>query len=383
MVSLTMFILSLFIAIAGKWGGFDAFSPYAIQFLILGVFLFGYLLLKRTYYRSGAKWPENHGGPRQIKATITDYLKMLISWFDAFRQTYAVAPGLYYTGNNYSSDAPLLVTANYHLTVFLLLRHIRHLNVRLLVVDTDGINVWCSAGGKGIFSSQAVMKQINRYPGHLNQTAQKLSLILPKLSLSGVDLHELRKNNIRPIIGPVYAKDLPVYLTQAESKGRFTDQSEARVIFGFKARLFTWLPGMVQYMGYSILLFVGFLFIEQFWGLRAPFGIIPITAIIGTAYPLLFPYIPGHRFAVKGIFLAIFLSSAITLTALAGGAGGGQLISSVLFIFATAIFIGLTYTGNSAVSNYSRVRKEVARFLPVYVILYMASLVTYIIMEVS
>ena len=38
-----------------------------------------------------------------------------------------------------------------------------------------------------------------------------LTLVLPKLSLAGVDLRALRKVRVRPLIGPVYAKDLPAY----------------------------------------------------------------------------------------------------------------------------------------------------------------------------
>jgi hypothetical protein len=59
-----------------------------------------------------------------------------------------------------------------------------------------------------------------------------------------------------------------------------------------------------------------------------------------------------------------------------------DLIMAILFIFATAVFVGLSYTGNSAVSNYSRVRKETARFLPLNVLLYIGSLAAFIMTEV-
>lgn len=49
------------------------------------------------------------------------------------------------------------------------------------------------------------------------------------------------------------------------------------------------------------------------------------------------------------------------------------------FIFATAILVGLGYTGNSPISNYSRVREEIAAFLPVIVIAYILALVLYVV----
>ena len=50
---------------------------------------------------------------------------------------------------------------------------------------------------------------------------------------------------------------------------------------------------------------------------------------------------------------------------------------------ATALFVGLAFTGNSAVSNYTRVRKEIARFLPFNVLLFLGSLAVFIFTEVQ
>jgi len=378
MAALLLLILSVCVGIAGRWFGVEAFAPYAAGFFLLGASLCWYILLKRTYFRSEPPWPEGHARPDRMVLGTTDYFKALVSWFDAFKATYAVPPGLYYTGGTYDVESPLIATANYHLTVFLLLRQLRSLNVRILVVDTGGINVWCAAG-KGVFSSQSIAKQVDRYPDYLKKTDRKLKLILPKLSLSGVNLRDLKEIGIRPVIGPVYARELPRFLLDGGSK----DRSHDRIQFGFNSRLFTCLPGLVQYLGYSILVFIGLLFVEQIWGPRAPWGLIPITALLGTAYPLLFPYLPGHRFAVKGLWLAGFLSIAIAFSSLLGVFPVERLFLALLFTFATAIFIGLTYTGNSAVSNYSRVSRETARFLPASVLLYTASIVTLIITEVN
>ncbi len=271
----------------------SALTPYSTFLFSISLSLLGYYLLKRTYYQSSPSpgsedlqlttqfnnSTQIHGNqPQPIQISIFDYLKALICWFDAFKRTYIINPGLYYTGDKYDRTQPLLVTSNFFLTVFLLLINVRSHNIRLLVIDTDGINVWCSAG-KGVFSNRAILEQLNRYDFSLLTDKEKISLILPKFSLAGVKLNDLRNHDIRPIIGPLYAKDLSGYL----SKPPFKNRSKDKVIFGLQSRLFSWLPGLVQFLGYSTLLFGILLIIEQIWGLTAPIGLIVLIGLIVNA----------------------------------------------------------------------------------------------------
>jgi hypothetical protein len=153
-------------------------------------------------------------------------------------------------------------------------------------------------------------------------------------------------------------------------------------MFGLQSRLFTWLPGLVQYLSYSFAAVIVLWGMEQIWNLPLPTGLILVTALLATAYPILFPWIPGVRFAVKGLWLAAFASIGLSALTVFGVIPLADLIMAILFIFATAVFVGLSYTGNSAVSNYSRVRKETARFLPLNVLLYIGSLAAFIMTEV-
>jgi hypothetical protein len=147
--------------------------------------------------------------------------------------------------------------------------------------------------------------------------------------------------------------------------------------------LYTWLPGLVQSLGYSFAIVLLFWGIEQIWGWQIPIGIIYLTGVLATAYPILFPWIPGVGFAVKGLWMAAMISLGIgALTALEV-LSFADLPMTLLFTFGTGVFFGLSYTGNSAVSNYSRVRREVTRFLPLYVSLYAASLAAFVITEVN
>ena len=101
--------------------------------------------------------------------------------------------------------------------------------------------------------------------------------------------------------------------------------------------------------------------------------------IIMAGSEILFPAIPGARFAVKGLWLAAILTCALLGLSLAGLLSWPGLAIAVPFVFATAVFFGLSYTGNSAVSNYSSVRREIAQFLPLNVALYVTSLILLVI----
>ena len=357
---------------------------YSIFFLIIGLVFLSDLILQASFYKTGKNWETGSEQTNQInpiKLKKIDYLKALISWIHAFKRTYVLEPGLYYSGEKYDPDSPLLVTSNYFLSVFLILYNIKKFNVRLLIIDTDGINVWCAAG-KGQFSHDKILKSVEIYKIKLNSSKdkkEKLKMILPKFCLSGVNINILKKSGIKPIIGPLYAKDLPNYLKNPPYKNRNDD----RVHFNLKSRTFTWLPGFIQFLFYSTGVYFILWILGVFLGFTAPLGIIYITVIIATAYPLLFPWIPGKKFAVKGISLGLLVSLGLIIFTSFAGLSWIDLITAVIFTLATGIFMGLSYTGNSAVSNYSRVRKETAQFLPLNVLLYVICFIIFIVQGVN
>lgn len=359
---------------AGYWWRHPSFAPYAIWFLAWGLAMLAYLMLKTTYYRKGSPWPAQANKPHPLYLDWRDYLKAGICWADAFKWTYAVEPGLYYTGASYDPDAPLLVTSNYHLTIFLVVRRIRTFNARLLIVDTDGINVWCAAG-KGRFSNARIHEQLARYDRDVLTKNDRLTLVLPKLCFAGVDIQALSKEKIRPVVGPVYAKHLPAYLSNSKLKNRSND----RVVFGMQSRLFTCLPGLLQAVRYSLVLALCLWALDLVFGIPVPvLPIVGITALLAAAYPIVFPWLPGTRFAVKGIWLAAIIVAGLGVLGALGTISGMAMVTATLFTFATALLFAQLYTGNSAVSNYTRVRQEIARFLPVYVLLYIVCFAAFI-----
>jgi hypothetical protein len=123
--------------------------------------------------------------------------------------------------------------------------------------------------------------------------------------------------------------------------------------------------------------------VQQFWSYAMPAGgVICLMAGIGVLYPVLFPYLPGKWFAVKGLWLAVGICIVLSAIAAAGLISAGGLIVSVLFTLAVGMHFGQYYSGNSAVSNMTSVRKETARLLPIYALLYIVSLAAFIVKEV-
>ncbi len=287
---------------------------------------------------------------------LSDYTRAFISWVFLFMRLFSVRPGYYFTGQK-DENSPLLVTCNNFLNVFLLARRIAGRSVRLLIINTNSINVWCAAG-EGKFSAEEIVDKAARF-GQAKKE-QKIDMILPKLCLSGVRLADLRKAGIRPVIGPVYAKDVPEYLDRGELKNRIND----RFKFGLQSRSFTALPTAVQFFYY----FLG-VYVVTFWMLSS--AIIWVAAGLAFLYPVLFPFLPGKQFAVKGISLGLAASFLPVTFFYTGIFNLEQVLFWILFIIASLIFIGLSYTGNSPVSNYTLVKKETTRFLPVVVILYL------------
>lgn len=316
--------------------------------------------------------------PKRLEFGFIDWIKAFISWILAYRKTFDIKPGLYFTGNEYDVNSSMLVTCNYHMTVFLLWRILKRRNVRILVIDTKGINVWCSSG-KGQFSSREIIKQLARYETKDLTESDKLEIILPKLSLSGVRLSELKKVKIIPIIGPIYAQNLPKYLDH-----KITDCDDDHYKFNLRNRLFTLLPSFIQFTKYiavatAVLFILHLIFKTGFW-----WQILPVSLSIPILYIILFPILPSQNFSFKGITLFAF--QTLILSLIFGSrfteVPGFIIAFNLLFYLGTNIFFGLYYTGNSGVSNYSLVKKEIITFLPVTFFLHLGALIMIILQGV-
>jgi len=164
-------------------------------------------------------------------------MKLVLGWFieHFFRWLPFPSPtGLFPIGNP-DRTSPVIVTANFSLTVRCVRRALKCQNVWLLVVNSKGINVWCAAGG-GLFTEKQVIDAV-KISGLEDKVGHR-EVVLPALSAPGVDTVALQgKTGFQARFGPVYAGDIPAYLNTAKKT-----QAMRRFDFGLKHRLDMIIP---------------------------------------------------------------------------------------------------------------------------------------------
>lgn len=230
-----------------------------------------------------------------------------------------VKPGLYPIGNpNPTEESPVLVSSNYFVTYKRVISSLEKQNITawLLVIDTEGVNVWCSAAG-GHFTAEKILAQIE--DTDLSEAINHRQLILPQLSAAGVDHLILKKAEWEVKFGPVDIKDLGEYLQNNKSKS----PEMSKIEFGLKRRIensishnvFMSLILLPLVLGIAILAEpLGFLL--QPWAgwlqtnvLFLLFYIWIFGCLIGTLYPV----VPFNSGFFKGTIISIFLVPLCTL----------------------------------------------------------------------
>lgn len=125
--------------------------------------------------------------------------------------------GLIKIGNP-GKDSPVFLTCNYHLTVQRVKRALKGMDAFLLVANSRGINVWCASGGGHLTNHDVV--SVLKTSGIEDLVDQK-KIILPQLAASGVEAKVIKqKTGWKVIWGPVYAKDIPLFLKNKLKKTR-------------------------------------------------------------------------------------------------------------------------------------------------------------------
>ncbi len=203
-----------------------------------------------------------------------------------------VQPGLYSVGEP-TPDSPVLVTGNFDLTVRRLVKAIdSKLDVWLLVVDSNGINVWCAAGG-GFLTAERIIGAIRT--SRLEEVVKHRALILPQLCANGVDGWAIRKQTKWGVHwGPVRAIDLPAYI----QTGRKKSDDMRHVRFPLRDRL-EMLAATMGFYGLMILVPVALIWPSSFWPL--------LVAMLGLSlfYAITHPWLPGHDGLAKSVPLAL------------------------------------------------------------------------------
>ena len=122
---------------------------------------------------------------------------------------------------NPDRTSPVLLTCNYHLTVLRVKRALKGMNAYLLIANSRGVNVWCSATG-GLFTNHDVISVLKT--SGIEKLVDHRSVILPQLAATGIELRTiLKKTGWRATFGPVYIKDIKAFLRSGKKNQRMSE----------------------------------------------------------------------------------------------------------------------------------------------------------------
>jgi hypothetical protein len=291
--------------------------------------------------------------------SIADRLDHLAARLAIRRSEHRVSPGLYSLGHP-TSESPVFVSANYSLSFDALRSALRGVDGYILVLDTQGINVWCAAG-KGTFGTEELVRRV--MVTRLKEVVSHRKLILPQLGAPGVSAHEVKKQSGFWVeYGPVRAADLPEYL-----KNHTATPEMRRVKFTLADRL-TLIPvevaqGFLPMLAAAIVLY----FLGGWTGSLAA-----LTAVLAgnVLFPLLLPWIPTHNFSTKGFLLGLVAALPFALSVFLRHPEwnwwrqAGQALGYLLAMPAVTAFVALNFTGSTTFTSRSGVRREIFRFIP-------------------
>jgi acetyl-CoA decarbonylase/synthase complex subunit gamma len=288
---------------------------------------------------------------------------------------YTVEPGLYALRNP-DEQSPILVTANYKMSFDRLREALPHRDMWILVLDTRGINVWCSAG-KGTFGTSELLNRIQS--AGLAKVVSHRELILPQLAGPGVAAHEVKKlSGFKVIYGPIRSKDLPAFL---ENGLKATPEMRLKT-FTTRERIALIPLELVSAMKVGVIVLL-LLFLIAFlgrigegWTNAFHHGLFSAAAILtailaGAVFtPLLLPWLPGRAFSVKGLCLGIL--SVLILLVFGWGdwitwADRLKILAWLFIVPAASAFLAMNFTGASTYTSLSGVRKEMRWAVPLQI----------------
>jgi len=311
----------------------------------------------------------------RISSTLSgaDYWGTIKARWGVGRMRYTIEPGLYALGNP-DEHTPILVTANYKMSFDRLREALPGRDAWILVLDTNGINVWCAAG-KGTFGTEELVRRIES--NGLVQIVSHRELILPQLSGPGIAAHLVKKlSGFKVIYGPINATDLPAFL---DAGLKATPEMRLKT-FDIRERTVLIPVELVSTLKWVLIILPLFFFVgglggqTGFWSGALDYGLFAIIALLSAVIagavltPILLPWLPGRAFSLKG--MAMGLITAIILTALRpenlnNWQGRIETLAWFLLIPAIAAYLAMNFTGASTYTSLSGVKKEMKWAVPV------------------
>jgi len=302
------------------------------------------------------------------------------------RMHYQVDPGLYAVGKP-DAHAPVLVTANYKMSFDCLRRALKNRNAWILVLDTQGVNVWCAAG-KGTFGTRELVDRIAL--SGLADVTQERTLIVPQLGAPGVSGYVVRRETgFRVVYGPIRAEDLPQYL----DAGLQATPEMRQKTFPLRERAVLVPVELVGALKLALVIAPVLFLVAglggpgSYWPNALHYGLFAVLALLlaivaGTvAMPLLLPWLPGRAFSVKGLLpglAVVVLLAVVRRDELRLMTGALEIAAWGLVVLAIATYLAMNFTGSSTYTSLSGVRKEMSYAVPCQILATVAGMVLWL-----
>ena len=288
------------------------------------------------------------------------------------RMNYTVDPGLYALGEP-NDRSPVLVTANYKMSFDRLREALPERNAWILVLNTQGINVWCAAG-KGTFGTDELVQRIDL--SELIRVVSHREVILPQLAGPGVAAYTVRKRSgFKAIYGPIRAADLPAFL----DAGLKATPGMRRKTFPVRERTVLIPIELVSVLKWSLVILPAFFLLggmgapSGFWNGAMSDGLFAVLNLLGALVagavltPILLPWIPGRAFSQKGLIMGLLTTLMVTVFS-AGYLNPRHNFAEILawFFMAPAVsaYLAMNFTGASTYTSLSGVKKEMKWAVP-------------------
>jgi len=272
-----------------------------------------------------------------------------------------IVPGLYRLGVP-TPDSPVIVTANYTLSFDAVRSALKGADCYILILDTNGVNVWCAAG-KGTFGTDELVRRID-VTGLVSVVNHRV-LVLPQLGAPGVSAHEVqRKSGFRVEYGPVRARDLPAFLSTRKATPEMR-----RVTFPVIDRVVLTPVEFVPAVLPTIIVAVVLYFLAGPVAALAPFAAVLAGTVL---FPALLPLLPTKDFSTKGLILGVIVALPFSVTfvsnpVLPSWAISLAALAPLLIMPAVTAYLALNFTGASTFTSRTGVKKEIFRYIPVMV----------------
>jgi len=303
------------------------------------------------------------------------------------RMRYRVDPGLYAVGQP-TPESPVLVSANYKMSFDRLRSQLAGIDAWVLVLDTQGVNVWCAAG-KGTFGTSEIVGRVRT--NRLDEIVSHRTLVIPQLGAPGVAAHQVKNRcGFRVVYGPVRAADLPAFL----ASGMKATPEMREVTFPVLDRLALVPVELVRWVKYAAAVMVALLLLSGLgpggysWQRVVSDGVLSAALFLAIYVagnvlgPALLPWLPGRALSLKGACLGIVLVAALAgLHCLNPGLAShwSTMLGWGLLIPAMVSFITVSFVGSTTYTSLSGVRWEMRIAVPTQLLAALVGMVLWIV----